>query len=36
METNDQVMQGEKLMVRGGFKDRVKLVFTLIDPDLSY
>ena len=25
--TNDEIMQGEKLMVNGGFKGRVKLVF---------
>ena len=32
MGTNDQIMQGEKLMVIG----RVKLFFSLIDPDLGY
>ena len=32
MGTNDQIMQGEKLMVIG----RVELFFSLIDPDLGY
>ena len=35
MGTNDQIIQGEKLMVIG-LKGRVKLVFSLIDPDLGY
>ena len=35
MGTNDQIIQREKLMVIG-LKGRVKLVFSLIDPDLGY
>ena len=35
MVTNDQIMQGWKLILRG-FEGRVKLVFPFIDPHLGY
>ena len=35
METNDQIMQGGKLMVKR-FQSLSQVSFPLIDPDLSY